>query len=81
MNQKQKLDHYITKAEQYRDSFFKLQQECDNLKSTLRTISCGAHNSSAPVGWDNLSKIQWTACSALKDSKTIDLSVYGAFYV
>ncbi len=66
MNQKDRLEHYKNKAQEYFHYSEALEQRIKNLNDTLRTISVGAVSSAAPSQWDHEYKTKWTAAEALR---------------
>ncbi len=61
MNQKQRLEHYKTKAQDYHDYSLKLEGQIKEALQKLADLSVGATPVDAPKDWSQDSRMQWSA--------------------
>lgn len=81
MNQKQKLEHYKKKAEEFRDAYWRLLVETKKLQTTLGDISVGLVNDKTKSnGWSHQTRLQFDAAEALIKFEYVH-EPKGTFYV
>lgn len=61
MNQKQRYEHYKTKAQEYHDYSVKLEGQIKEALQKLADLSVGATPVGAPKEWDQACRMQWSA--------------------
>ncbi len=79
MNQKQKLAHFKSLAEQYQNKFNLQKIEIEKLKTTLKDISVGLAPVSYSKDWDHQTKLRFSAAEAICNYKHIE-APKGSFY-